>query len=115
VALPLVAIGVQAITTAERGKEAALPAIRQGELDFGGAFRFRERSQRRFDALDGCGSGVAFSGSCGPFKERGDLAELLAQLFFGSQRFTAQARPSGWRPASIFPVIRRVFRSITVT
>lgn len=115
VPLPLIAVRVEAIATTQRGKETTLPAIRQGELHFGGAFCFRERSQRRLDAFDGGGGGVAFAGSGCPLKQRGDLAELLAQLLFGSQRFTAQARPSGWRPASIFPVICRVFRSITVT
>jgi len=85
VALARVAVGVQAVSAAERGKEAAVPAIGKPEVHFDGLFGSFCGGDGGTNSLDGGLGGVSLAGCGGAFKEGCDLAESLAEFLFGGQ------------------------------
>ena len=85
VALARVAVGVQAVSAAERGKEAAVPAIGKPEVHFDGLFGSFCGGDGGTNSLDGGLGGVSLAGCGGTFKDGCDLAESLAEFLFGGQ------------------------------
>jgi hypothetical protein len=76
--LARIAIWLQPVAAAQGGKQAPRPTIRQRELCFDRALRFRGRTQRGKNSAARRCCRVSLSHSCGALKKRRYLAQLLA-------------------------------------
>ena len=86
IALARVAVGVQAISAAERQKEPPVPTIREPEVHFDGFFGSLRGGDGGPNPLDGGLGCIALSGSGCAFKEGCYLAEFLAEFLFCGQK-----------------------------
>ena len=87
VTLPLVAVRLEPVSSAKRGKQPPLPLIRHRELRLRQRLGFEGDLERLTNALDRGRGSLAFAGGYGSLEQRGDLAQFFAELVFGGHGF----------------------------